>query len=106
MINRALPMLALAAVLASTNMTAHAQSKADQALLDALVRKGVLTDKEATDISAETAKEATSARRALLLARHGYKNVHPLKGGLAGWRQAGFVVEPLQVEVGKPVLSS
>src|ERR1700749_1007384 len=58
---RALPMLALAAVLASTNMTAHAQSKADQALLDALVRKGVLTDKEATDISAETAKEATSA---------------------------------------------
>jgi membrane protein DedA with SNARE-associated domain/rhodanese-related sulfurtransferase len=43
-------------------------------------------------------KEATSARRALLLARHGYKNVHPLKGGLDGWRQAGFVVEPLQVE--------
>ncbi len=43
-------------------------------------------------------KEATSARRALLLARHGYKNVHPLKGGLDGWREAGFVVEPLQVE--------
>jgi membrane protein DedA with SNARE-associated domain/rhodanese-related sulfurtransferase len=43
-------------------------------------------------------KDATSAHRALLLARHGYKNVHPLKGGLDGWRQAGFVVEPLQVE--------
>jgi len=43
-------------------------------------------------------KEATSARRALLLARHGYTNVHPLKGGLDGWRQAGFDVEPLQVE--------
>jgi rhodanese-related sulfurtransferase len=43
-------------------------------------------------------REATSARRALLLARHGYKNVHPLKGGLDGWCQAGFVVEPLQVE--------
>jgi Putative porin len=57
---RALPMLALAAMLASTNMTAHAQSKGDQALLDALVRKGVLTDKEATEISAEAAKEATS----------------------------------------------
>jgi membrane protein DedA with SNARE-associated domain/rhodanese-related sulfurtransferase len=42
--------------------------------------------------------EATSARRALLLTRHGYKNVHPLKGGLDGWRQAGFMVEPLQVE--------
>src|SRR5580704_4429762 len=57
---RALPMLALAAMLASTNMTAHAQSKGDQALLDALVRKGVLTDKEATEISAETAKEVTT----------------------------------------------
>jgi hypothetical protein len=43
MIKRALPMLALAVSLASTNMTAHAQSKGDQALLDALVRKGVLT---------------------------------------------------------------
>ncbi len=60
MIKRALPMLALAAVLASTNMTAHAQSKGDQALLDALVRKGVLTEKEATEISAETAKEVTT----------------------------------------------
>ena len=43
-------------------------------------------------------REATSARRALLLARHGYKNVHPLSGGLAGWREAGFDVEPLHVE--------
>jgi membrane protein DedA with SNARE-associated domain/rhodanese-related sulfurtransferase len=42
--------------------------------------------------------EATSARCALLLTRHGYKNVHPLKGGLDGWRQAGFVVEPLQID--------
>src|SRR5580692_12832864 len=60
MIKRALPMLALAVSLASTNMTAHAQSKGDQALLDALVRKGVLTEKEATEISAETAKEVTT----------------------------------------------
>ena len=43
-------------------------------------------------------REATSARMALLLARYGYTNVHPLKGGLEGWREAGFVVEPLQVE--------
>ena len=57
MIKRALPLLALAAVMASTNMTAHAQSKGDQALLDALVRKGVLTEKEAEEVSAETAKE-------------------------------------------------
>jgi hypothetical protein len=57
---RALPMLALAAVLASTNMTAHAQSKGDQALLDALVRKGVLTEKEATEISAETASQVAT----------------------------------------------
>ena len=51
-------MLALAVVMASINLTAHAQSKGDQALLDALVRKGVLTDKEATEISAETANQA------------------------------------------------
>ena len=61
MIKRALPMLALAAVMASTNLTAHAQSKGDQALLDALVRKGVLTDKEATEISAETANQVTAS---------------------------------------------
>src|ERR1700732_5011105 len=60
MSKRAPPLLALAALLASTNMTAHAQSKGDQALLDALVRKGVLTEKEATEISAETAKEVTT----------------------------------------------
>jgi hypothetical protein len=60
MIRRALPLLALAAVMASTNMTAHGQSKADQALLDVLVRKGVLTDKEASEISAEAAQEAAT----------------------------------------------
>src|ERR1700686_786012 len=57
MIKRAPRLLALAALLASTNMTAHAQSKGDQALLDALVRKGVLTEKEAEEVSAETARE-------------------------------------------------
>jgi hypothetical protein len=60
MMKRALPMMALAVAWASTNLTAHAQSKGDQALLDALVRKGVLTEKEATEISAETAKEVTT----------------------------------------------
>jgi hypothetical protein len=64
MTKRALPLLALAVSLASTNMTAHAQSKGDQALLDALVRKGVLTTKEAEEISAETAKEAVSTSAA------------------------------------------
>jgi len=43
-------------------------------------------------------REATSARMALLLDSHGYKNVHPLSGGLEGWRQAGFAVEPLRVD--------
>jgi membrane protein DedA with SNARE-associated domain/rhodanese-related sulfurtransferase len=43
-------------------------------------------------------QEATSARRALLLTRHGYKNVHPLKGGLDGWREAGFALQPLQID--------
>ena len=60
MIRRALPILALGAVLASTSMTAHAQSKADQALLDALVKKGVLTEKEASDISAEAANAVSA----------------------------------------------
>jgi len=43
-------------------------------------------------------REATSARMALRLESHGYKNVHPLSGGLEGWRQAGFAVEPLRIE--------
>jgi len=42
-------------------------------------------------------REATSARMALLLSSHGYKNLHPLLGGLDGWRRAGFAVEPLGV---------
>jgi hypothetical protein len=61
MIKRALPMLAFAALFALTNLTVNAQSKGDQALLDALVRKGVLTDKEATEISAEAANQVTSS---------------------------------------------
>jgi hypothetical protein len=59
MIKRALPILALSALLAS--IPAHAQSKADQALLDALVKKGVLTEKEASDISAEAANAVSTA---------------------------------------------
>jgi hypothetical protein len=58
MIKRALPMLTMALALASTGVSTHAQSKGDQALLDALVRKGVLTNKEAEDISADVAKDA------------------------------------------------
>jgi hypothetical protein len=61
MIKRVLPTLALSAVLALTSMTAHAQSQADQALLDALVKKGVLTNKEANDISAEAANAVSTA---------------------------------------------
>ena len=41
-------------------------------------------------------REATSARMALLLSSHGYKSLHPLGGGLEGWRRAGFAVEPLR----------
>ncbi len=64
MIKRALPMLALAVSLVSTSMTAHAQSKGDQALLDALVRKGVLSEKEAEEVSAEAAKDAVNTSAA------------------------------------------
>ena len=45
-------------------------------------------------------REATSARMALLLDAHGYKHLHPLSGGLEGWRRAGFAVEPLHVDTG------
>ena len=41
-------------------------------------------------------REATSARMALLLSSHGYKNLRPLSGGLEGWRRAGFAVVPLR----------
>ena len=41
-------------------------------------------------------REATSARMALRARSHGYKKLHPLRGGLEGWRQAGFAVEPLR----------
>jgi hypothetical protein len=61
MIKRATLLLALVALLASTNMTAHAQPKGHQALLDALVRKGVLTEKEAEEVSVETAKEVEAS---------------------------------------------
>jgi hypothetical protein len=64
MIKRALPFLALVSLLASMNMTARAQSKGDQAILDALVRKGVLTEKEAEQITAEAAKEQVSTSAA------------------------------------------
>jgi membrane protein DedA with SNARE-associated domain/rhodanese-related sulfurtransferase len=43
----------------------------------------------------EEPREATSALTALRLSSHGFKDIHPLSGGLEGWRQAGFVVEPL-----------
>ena len=42
--------------------------------------------------------EATSARMALALNSRGFKNVHPLSGGLEAWHEAGFEVEPLQID--------
>ena len=46
-------------------------------------------------------REATSARMALILDTHGYTQVHPLSGGLEGWRRAGFPVAPLRAELGR-----
>ena len=40
------------------------------------------------------AHEASSARVAKLLARRGYTDVHPLHGGLEGWRRAGGELVP------------
>ena len=60
MIKRALPMLRSPLYWRQQTLTAHAQSKGDQALLGALVRKGVLTEKEATEISADCQSRAST----------------------------------------------
>jgi membrane protein DedA with SNARE-associated domain/rhodanese-related sulfurtransferase len=41
--------------------------------------------------------EATSARVALLLRKHGIDRVRPLNGGIDGWRQLDFPVEPVKI---------
>jgi membrane protein DedA with SNARE-associated domain/rhodanese-related sulfurtransferase len=51
-------------------------------------------------------REATSARIALRLAANGFRNVHPLSGGLEGWRAAGFAVEPIGRAQSSPVVAS
>jgi membrane protein DedA with SNARE-associated domain/rhodanese-related sulfurtransferase len=57
-------------------------------------------------------REATSARMARWASSHGYKNLHPLSGGIDGWRRAGFAVEPLpgvapaRVDVPRPDCAS
>lgn len=38
--------------------------------------------------------EASSALTAMQLRRHGITRVHPLQGGLHGWRQMGFPLQP------------
>src|SRR6266704_663814 len=58
MIPKNLYSLALSGSLALVAMTAR--SADDSALLDALVRKGILTSKEAEQIQAETNKESAS----------------------------------------------
>ncbi len=41
--------------------------------------------------------EETSAKVALELRRLGIRRVRPLRGGLQGWRDAGYALEPVQV---------
>ena len=41
--------------------------------------------------------EETSAKVALELRRLGVKRVRPLRGGLQGWRDAGYALEPVEV---------
>ncbi len=41
--------------------------------------------------------EETSAKVALELRRLGVRRVRPLRGGLQGWRDAGYALEPVQV---------
>jgi rhodanese-related sulfurtransferase len=51
-------------------------------------------------------REATSARAALRLVSNGFQNVHPLSGGLDGWRQAGFAVKRIGIVPSSPVVDS
>ena len=44
--------------------------------------------------------EATSARAALRLRQAGIMRVRPLLGGLEGWRDHGFPVEPSEARIG------
>ena len=53
-------------------------------------------DREVVSYYAEPG-EAASVRMALRVAAIGFNHVHPLSGGLEGWRQAGFPVEPLEI---------
>jgi len=48
--------------------------------------------------------EASSAKLAKTLLDHGFKNVHPLYGGLDAWQAAGYPVEPK--ETGRGVVLS
>src|SRR4029450_11465490 len=43
----------------------------------------------------EEPREATRPPTPPSLSSHGFKGIHPLSGGLEGWRQAGFAVAPL-----------
>jgi rhodanese-related sulfurtransferase len=39
-------------------------------------------------------REATSARMASMASSHGYKNLHPLSGGIEGWREVVRTFDP------------
>src|SRR5271165_84193 len=52
--------LALLGVATACTGIAFAQSASDQALINALIKKGILTDKEAKSISAEVAKSQSA----------------------------------------------
>jgi membrane protein DedA with SNARE-associated domain/rhodanese-related sulfurtransferase len=41
--------------------------------------------------------EATSARVALILRKHGIKKIRPLQGGLDGWREAGYPIQTVTI---------
>lgn len=41
--------------------------------------------------------EATSARVALILRKHGVRRIRPLQGGLDGWREAGYPIQTMTI---------
>jgi membrane protein DedA with SNARE-associated domain/rhodanese-related sulfurtransferase len=70
-----------------------ARQIAPELLLHPPAQPLISRDREVVFYCAEP-QEATSAWIALRL---GFKNTHPLSGGLEGWREAGFPVEPIML---------
>jgi rhodanese-related sulfurtransferase len=70
---------------------------------DQVARRSVAAHDRDLVVYCSWAAEATSARVARWLLAHGFSRVAVLRGGLAGWRQAGLTTQPLVGNDSAPV---